>query len=831
MSPIFLFSFFFILALVLGFRGAPFWVWGIYALSLAGMLGTSGTVFAVLGIVIIVGSVPVIRRGLISRPLLLILKARRFFPKISDTERTAIEAGSVWVEGDLFSGKPDLHKLSEEPYPHLSAEECAFMEGPVNRLCEMIDDWKIWKERKIPDEVWTFIRAERFLGMVIPKEFGGLGFSPVGHSEVIRRIASRSIPVSVNVMVPNSLGPAELLIHYGTPEQKQRLLPRLASGEEIPCFALTEPAAGSDAAAIEAEGVLFRNSGGELMIRLNWRKRWITLAAISTLVGLAFRLRDPDNLFGRGEDLGITCALIPSHSPGIRLGARHDPLGVPFYNCPIEGEGVVISVEDIVGGFANAGKGWKMLMELLASGRGISFPAQCAGETQLVTRVVAAHALVRQQFGVSIGRFEGVQEPLAKIVGYNYIIESLRSYTISALDQGFKPGVATAISKYYSTELARRVATHAMDIMGGAGITLGPKNLIGHAYIAAPIAITVEGANILTRTLMIFGQGALRAHPYAFTEVKAVEEGDSVAFDRAFWAHIGHIIRNIFRSFLLSMSRGLLADVPGKKSVRHYYRRIAWASASFATLADIAMISFGGKLKIKGSITGRFADILGYLYIGAAVLRRYQADGVRREHLPLLHYSMGFIMGEIQLAFDGIFKNLRVPGLTWLLRWPLRFWSKVNSIGNGAGSDRTTHQIATMILENSDIRDLLTKDIFLPRRPNEQLFRLDSAVDIFMTADKVEVKLKNAVRTGRLPKLPLRELAAAGLWAGLITAEEDEAVQTWDRVRLEIIEVDSFSEDEYLSTVSSQVVALESPEMVRPLTTRIPSEPSRTECL
>lgn len=774
--------------------------------------------------------IPKIRRTVISWPLLTLIKARRFLPKISETERTAIEAGSVWAEGDLFSGKPDLKKLSEMPYPHLSSDERAFIDGPVNRLCEMIDDWKIWKERKIPEDVWTFIRAEKFLGMIIPKEYGGLGFSSVGHSEVIRRIASRSIPVSVNVMVPNSLGPAELLIHYGTPEQKQRLLPRLASGEEIPCFALTEPAAGSDAGAIEAEGVLFRDSGGVLMIRLSWRKRWITLAAISTLIGLAFRLRDPEDLFGRGEDLGITCALIPANTPGVRLGTRHDPLGVPFYNCPIEGEGVVISAEDIVGGFGNAGLGWKMLMELLASGRGISFPAQCAGETQMVTRVVAAHALVRQQFGVSIGRFEGVQEPLARIMGYSYIIESLRCYTLSALEQGFKPGIATAISKYYSTELARRVVSHGMDIMGGAGITLGPKNLIGHAYIAAPIAITVEGANILTRTLMIFGQGALRAHPYAYAEVKAVEAGDLVEFDRVVWAHFRHIVRNGFRSVLLSISRGWFAPVPGKKDVRHYYRRIAWASASFAILADVAMLTLGGRLKTKGSITGRFADILAYMYIGSAVLRRYQADGSRREHLSLLHYSMGFIFGEIQSAFDGIFKNLRVPGLTWLLRGPIRFWSKVNAMGNGAVSDETTHQIATLILDDPAIRDLLTKDIFLPRSTSDQLFRLDSAVVLFSDAEKIEKKLKAAVRAGRLPKVSLRELAAAGLWAGVITAREDEIIQEWDRIRLEIIEVDSFTEEEYLGkappTREEKV-----PVSVRPLTSRIPHEPSRTECL
>lgn len=789
-----------VLVLGFGFLGAPFWLWA--ALALGSLYYYEAPVWILIGVAVIatIGIIKPIRTILISKGVMALLAAMKFLPKISETEKVAIEAGSVWVEGDLFSGKPDLAKLMKEPYPKLTAEEQAFMDGPLQKLCAMIDDWQSWQDRKLPDDVWNFIRREKFLGMIIPKEYGGLGFSAMGHSEVIRVIATRSLAATIHVMVPNSLGPAELLIHYGTDEQKKRLLPKLANGEEIPCFALTEPTAGSDAGSITAEGILYKDASGTLMLRLNWNKRWITLASISTILGLAFRLKDPDNLLGRGVvDLGITCALIPSNTPGVILGERHDPLGVPFYNCPTHGENVVVPADVVVGGVENAGKGWQMLMECLSAGRGISFPAQSVGGAQLVTRAVSAHALVRQQFGVSIGRFEGVQEPLSKIVGYNYILESLRCYTLSALDQGMKPGVVTAISKYYSTELARLVINHGMDIMGGAGISLGPKNLIGHIYIAAPIAITVEGANILTRTLMVFGQGALRAHPYAFLEVKALETNDATAFDSAFWGHIGHIVRNAFRSVLLSITRGWLSNPPRWGSIGGYYRKLSWISASFAIMADVAMGSLGGKLKVKESITGRFADILAYMYIATAVLRRFEADGSKKEHLPLVHFSMSFIMGRIQRAFDGIFSNLEVPGLTWFFRGPIRSWSSLNSLGGGEVGDSHVHKIAGMILDEPEIRDHLTQGIFMPKKEGEQLLLLDRAVLALKKAEVAEAKLKKAVKAKKLVKKPLSALILDGVKAGVITADEEKDLQAWDKLRIECIQVDSFSEEAYLS--------------------------------
>ncbi len=783
--------------LVYGFLGAPFVVWAVTAL--VAVLGFGGPFWLFLALLVVglIGTIKPLRAVLISKGVMGALKALKFLPTISETERTAIEAGSSWMDAELFSGRPNFKTLMNQPYPKLTADEQAFMDGPVKQLCEMVDDWAIWKNRELPPEVWSFIRREKFLGMIIPKKYGGLEFSAYAHSEVIRIISSRSLATTISVMVPNSLGPAELLIHYGTEEQKNTLLPKLANGEEVPCFALTEPTAGSDAGSITSDGVLYKDASGKMMIRLNWNKRWITLAAISTTLGLAFRLRDPERLLGGEVDLGITCALIPTKTPGVVVGKRHDPLGVPFHNCPTQGVNVEVSVDLIVGGIAGAGKGWKMLMECLSAGRGISFPAQSAGNAQLVTRAVSAHALIRQQFGVSIGRFEGVQDPLARIGGFTYLLEALRLYTLSALDQGIKPAVVTAISKYHSTEMARLVANYGMDIMGGAGISLGPRNLIGHPYIAAPIAITVEGANILTRTLIIFGQGALRAHPYAFLEVKALEAGDVRAFDRAFWGHIGHVVRNAFRSVLLSLTRGWLTGYAfGKGSTAVYYRRLNWISASFAIMADVAMGSLGGKLKIKEAITGRYADILSYMYIAVAVLKKFEEQGAKKEDLPLVHFSMCFLMGRIQRSFDGIFGNLQVPGLTWLFGGPIRAWSGFQSLG-GDVADKHVQKIAELVLDDERVRDLLSGDIFWPTKKGEQLLRLENAVELFRNVASIERKLRQGRRAGKLKKKPRKEFIEDALAAGVITAQEREMLAEWEVVRIDAIQVDSFTEDEY----------------------------------
>lgn len=786
----------------LGFMGA-FYAMEIAVLVGLYLFGAPIWLFAVAVVIMAVLTLPALRTPILSRTVMKLLAG--IMPKISETERVALEAGVVWAEGELFSGKPNFKKLMNEPYPGLTKEEQDFVNGPVDRLCAAIDDWEIWEQRELPKECWDIIKKEKFLGMIIPKEYGGLGFSNLLHSEVIMKISSRSIPACITVMVPNSLGPAELLIHYGTDEQKKALLPRLACGDEIPCFALTEPNAGSDAGSLNANGVVFKGTDGKLYIKLNWSKRYITLAAISTLLGLAFKLRDPDNLLGKGEDVGITCALIPTHTPGVVVGRRHDPLGVPFYNCPTQGHDVVISVDHVVGGTSGCGRGWGMLMECLAAGRGISLPAQSTGGSKLATRAVSAYASIRKQFGTPIGKFEGIEEPLARIAGYNYLLESMRRYTCGALDQGIKPPVITAIAKYHATEISRRTINDTMDILGGAGISRGPRNLFAHIYIAMPIGITVEGANIMTRTLIIFGQGALRAHPYAFKEVKAIAENDAKGFDRAFWGHVGHVVRNLFRSIGLSLTRGHLAPSPVGGSTARYYRRLAWTSASFAILADIAMGSLGGSLKMREKITGRFADILSWMYIGTATLRRFEAEGRRKEDLPFVHFCLNHSLYEIQKAFDGLFANLTVPGLSWFFRGPLRTWSNLNPLA-GEHNDGHTRKIASMILSDSDVRLRHTDGIYMPTNPDEQLARLEATFKVVKRAEAADKKVRNAVRNKTLPKLKGPAAYQAALEKSIITKDEFSDLSRADEMRLAAVQVDDFSQEEYAGHRSHGVV-------------------------
>ncbi|HND84457.1 MAG TPA: acyl-CoA dehydrogenase, partial [Pseudobdellovibrionaceae bacterium] len=742
-------------------------------------------------------NIPALRSALVSSGVMALFKKLQIVPKISETERTALDAGVTWIEKDLFSGNPDMAKIMKEPYPSLSAEEQAFMNGPVAKLCEMIDGWEILKKRDIPPHVIEFIKKEKFWGMIIPKEYGGLGFSNFAHSQVVHAVSTRSTAVGVTVMVPNSLGPAELLVHYGTDEQKKHYLPRLANGQEIPCFGLTEPLAGSDAGSISSNGVVFKGDDGKLYIRLNWNKRWITLAAISTTIGLAFKLRDPENFLGKGEDVGITCALIPANLKGVVLGRRHDPLFIPFYNCPTQGKDVVISVDAVVGGLSGCGKGWGMLMDCLAAGRGISLPAQATGFAKLAYRVVSAHSLVRKQFGVSIGKFEGVEEHLAKLGGTTYALEAMRTFTLGALDSGIKPPVITAMQKYYSTEMVRSAGIGAMDILGGAGISMGPRNVMAEAYIGAPIAITVEGANIMTRTLIVFGQGALRSHPYAYAEVRALEANDLRGFDVAFWGHIGHIVRNFCRSVLLSVTRGYLAGSPDvhPKTTR-YYQRLQWTSATFAILADVAMGVLGGQLKMKEKLTGRFADIMAQMYIATCVLRRFEAEGRKEEDLAFVHYCVKNCLVEIQKAFDGIFDNLTIPGINWFFKGWMGAWSRINSIGSQA-SDNWSHVISDSMLNNQEQRLRLTDGIYVPTDRNQQVARLDYAYQMVHKAESIEQKMRAAVKSKTLPRLKGMKLAEEALAKSVITSEEFKLLQETESVRYDAIMVDDFSEDQY----------------------------------
>lgn len=791
-----------------GFFGSPLVIWALVGAALLFGWGAPVWAFGLLLAVYLFFQIIPIRRMLFSSIIMKILGP--VMPKISDTERVALDAGVTWIETDLFSGKPDFKKLMNESYPLLTKEEQAFMDGPVEQLCIKLDNWKIWKAREMDQEIWDYIKKEKFLGMIIPKEYGGLAFTALAHSEVVMKIASRSISACISVMVPNSLGPAELLAHYGTDAQKKKWLPRLATGEEMPCFGLTEPNAGSDAGAITASAELFKGDDGKIYMKLNWNKRWITLAAISTVIGLAFRVRDPKNLLGKGEDLGITVALIPSNTKGVVIGHRHDPLGIPFYNCPTQGVDVIMDADEaIVGGIQNVGVGWQMLMECLAAGRGISLPAQAVGGAKLVARTVSAHAVVRNQFGVSIGKFEGIEEPLARIGGLAYGLEAMRRFTVGALDKGLKPPVVTAIAKYYGTELGRKSINDGMDILGGAAISLGKRNLLGEIYTATPIGITVEGANIMTRTLIIFGQGALRAHPYAYKEVKSIAEKDLKSFDLAFSGHIGHIVRNACRSILLSLTRGYLASAPVHKELKMYVRRLSWASASFAIMADMAMGTLGGSLKLRGNITGRFADILAWMYISTATIRRFEADGQQTADLPYVKWVLKYGLVEIQKAFDGIFDNMfgvKQKGMGKIVFGLFHFlfkdviggWSRINSIGS-QGTDYLNHVICTSMMSNSDSRKRLVEGIFLPKKADEQAFRYENAMTLILAAEKIESKVYKARKAGTLPRLKGAPLMEAAKEKNVITAEEYAVVKKAGDARWDTIQVDDFSQEAYVA--------------------------------
>lgn len=689
------------------------------------------------------------------------MKFKNLLPRMSETEREALEAGTVWIEGDLFSGRPDFRRMLAEPYPELTERERAFLDGPVEEVCRMVDPWELSRRRELPREVWDFLKRERFFGLTIPQEYGGLAFSALACSTIFGKLASRSLPLSAVVLIPNSVGPAELLLAYGTDEQRRHYLPRLARGEEIPCFALTEPEAGSDAASLTSEGVVFRGRDGRISLRLNWRKRYITLAPVATLLGLAVRLRDPENLLEQGEDLGITCVLVPTSTPGVEIGRRHDPLGIPFPNGPTEGRDVVVPLDAIPGGAAGAGKGWRMLMEALSAGRSISLPAQSAGGAKLAARVVGAYAAVRRQFGKPIGRFEGIEEPLARIAGLTYLMEAARVYTCGAVDSGNRPSVVSAIVKLQQTELLRRIVIDGMDVLGGAGLCRGPRNVLADGYTGAAIGITVEGANILTRTLILFGQGVIRCHPYAQKEIQALAAGDGRALRRALIGHGLFLTGNLIRSAFLGITRGRLARSPVSGPAARYYRRLAWASARFAALADLAMLSLGGRLKFKEKLSGRFADALSWMYLGLCALRRFEAEGRREEDLPLVRWSLDWSLARVQEAFEGLYRNFEGPLAFWM-RGPAAFWARVNPLG-APPSDREGGRLAAILQTPGEQRDRLTADLYLPADPNEAVGRLERAF-LLVSRSLTEPDLA-------------REAAEA---------------------RLDAIQVDSFTFDEYL---------------------------------
>ena len=741
-----------------------------------------------------------LRRWLISNRVMNLY--RRLMPPMSVTEREALEAGTVWWDGELFSGKPDWKRLLAYPAPVLSDEERAFIDGPVETLCAMLDDWEITHERAdLPPAVWDYIRDNGFLGMIIPRSYGGLGFSAYAHSCVVMKIASRSVTAAVTVMVPNSLGPAELLLHYGTDAQKHHYLPRLARGDEIPCFALTGPWAGSDAGSMPDTGIVCRQDyEGEkdvLGIRLNWEKRYITLGPVATVLGLAFKLYDPDGLLGGQESLGITLALIPTDTPGIEIGRRHLPLNIPFQNGPNRGRDVFIPMDWVIGGQAMIGKGWQMLMESLAAGRSISLPALSTGAGKLAARATGAYARIRRQFHLPIGYFEGVEEALARIAARTWMMDAVRTLTVGAVDLGEKPAVISAIAKYNLTETMRKVVDDAMDIQGGSGICLGPSNFIGRTYQAVPISITVEGANILTRSMIIFGQGAMRCHPWLIREIEAVRDDDQrhgrKRFDRALFGHIGFTLSNIARAFFLGLSGARLVRAPDVDArLKPYYRQITRMSAAFALISDMSLLALGGALKRKEKLSGRLADCLSHLYLASASLRHYQTSGRPEALLPLVRWSCEESLHEIQKAMIELLRNYPLRPVAWLLRilvFPFgqRYRRPADDLG---------HICARLLLSPSPARDMLTAGIYAPREGDDKLALIEQALEASIAIEPVERLMRKAVHDGRIVEDGCRgSVADQALAAGIIDAEQHAQYIDYERRVRAVIMVDDFDTD------------------------------------
>ena len=685
------------------------------------------------------------RRDYITRPIFR--WARNVLPSLSATEREAAEAGDVWWDADLFSGNPDWTKLIAFPPAALSAEEQAFIDGPVAELCRMLDDWRInWEWRDLPPQVWEYLKQHKFFAMIIPREYGGLGFSAYAHSQVIRTISSRSIVAAVTAMVPNSLGPGELLHRFGTKEQQDYWLPRLAQGREIPCFGLTSPEAGSDAASMIDSGVVCRGSWqgrDTLGIRLNWHKRYITLAPVATVLGLAFKLSDPDRLIGDHEQLGITVALVPTNLPGVTIGRRHLPALQMFQNGPTSGRDVFIPMDNVIGGIAQAGKGWKMLMSALAAGRGISLPSLSASGGAFAAHVCGAYARIREQFHVPIGRFEAVEERLGRIAATAYLLDAARRLTCAAIDHGHKPAVVTAIIKQQATERLRVVANDAMDIHGGKAVQEGPLNYLGSFYRAVPIGITVEGANIVTRSLIQFGQGAIRSHPFLLSEINALEEPDPARaldeFDRAFWRHVSHSLANAMRAVARAWTGGLTAPAPAAGMTRRYYRRLGRYASAFALAADFALLTLAFGLKRREMISARFGDILSELYLSSAVLKRWDEEGRQAADVPLVAWCMETSSATIETRLDEILANLPMRPVAWLLRFMLLPFG----VRRRGPSDRLTQACAGLLLAPSATRDRLTAGIFHGTGDNG-IARLERAFELTIAAAPLHDRMHRA---------------------------------------------------------------------------------------
>jgi acyl-CoA dehydrogenase len=740
-----------------------------------------------------------LRKAIITRPF---MKAYlRLLPAMSQTEKEALEAGTVWWDGELFTGAPNWEKLLAAKPPQLSAEEQAFLDGPCEELCHMLDDWDITHKRgDMPPQVWEFMKSRGFFAMIIPKQYGGLEFSAYAHSCVLAKLASRSATASSTVAVPNSLGPAELLNHYGTEEQKNHYLPRLARGEEVPCFALTGPRAGSDAASIPDTGVVCRGlyQGKEIIgLRLNFSKRYITLAPVATVVGLAFRMFDPDHLLGDKVDIGITCALIPRNTPGISIGRRHFPLNIPFQNGPIQGKDVFVPLDFIIGGPKMAGSGWRMLVEQLSVGRCISLPSNATGGAKGATWATGAYARIRRQFNMPIGKFEGVESIIARMVGMTYTIDAARSVTAGAIDGGEKPSVPSAMLKYHATEMGRQIVVDAMDVHGGKGICLGPRNYLGRGYEGVPIAITVEGANVLTRNLIIFGQGAVRCHPFVLREMNAARDPDRRKgvdeFDSALFGHIGFTISNAVRSLIMALTFARFESVPDKGATRRYYQHIERFSASFAFAVDVAMLTLGGYLKKKENLSARLADVLSYMYLASMVLKHHSNQGQPAADLPIVEWACRDLMYRAQEQLHGFLRNFPNQFLAGVMRFLIFPRGRTYF----APGDRLGRKVAELVTNPTESRDRLCRFIYTTVEPTNPLGLLQEALVLAQTAEPIEKRLRvEGVKTGKVTALDLPSQIQQGLAAGILSETEAATLREYDRKVMELISVDDFAPHE-----------------------------------
>ncbi|QFU22671.1 acyl-CoA dehydrogenase [Shewanella eurypsychrophilus] len=748
-------------------------------------------------IIIVLFGVKNIRMQFITRPVFSFFK--KVLPPLSDTEKEAMEAGDVWWEGELFRGKPNWETLHSYGKPKLTAEEQDFLDNQVMTALTMIDDYDIVHNRKdLPPELWQYFKDEGFFALIIPKQYGGKAFSAYANSTIVSKLASRSVSAAVTVMVPNSLGPGELLTHYGTQEQREHWLPKLATGEAVPCFALTGPEAGSDAGAIPDEGIVCRQEfeGEEVLgLKLNWDKRYITLAPVATVLGLAFQMRDPEGLLGGKEALGITCALIPTDLSGVKIGQRHNPLNMAFMNGTTQGEDVFIPLDWIIGGPQYAGRGWRMLVECLSAGRGISLPALATASGHTTTKTTTAYSYVRHQFGLSIGNFEGVQEALARIIANTYQLEAARRLTTTGIDLKVKPSVVTAIAKYHMTEMSRDVLNDAMDIQSGKGIQLGPKNYLGHPYMANPISITVEGANILTRSLMIFGQGATRCHPYVLAEMETAAMEDKCAalerFDALLLGHIGYATRNAFSSVFSALTGSRFNQAPVSGETQQYYKDMSRMSSALAFMTDLSMLIMGGDLKRKEMLSARMGDVLSELYLGSSTLKMFEDNGRQHDDLPAVRHVMATRLQNAAKALEGALRNFPNRPVAWIMR------AVIFPLGNhfNGPTDKMSIDLVKGMSKPGPARDRIT--FLCPDFAGDKggIAEVENAFVAQYNCRNLHKKIKSAQRNGTLPrKIPNSRLFALALDAKVIDASELELLLKADKLRLAAINVDDFSE-------------------------------------